>query len=156
MQSTGGLNFLRTGTVTLFATMLLPALVRAEIDFDPKSPLSWKEMLDCEQVIAAKYKGHKDDASDPGKLQRDEAAAKGRKKQTLTVEVVRVLKGPGKAGDTVVIALEHRYSVETGPTGFDYYFRGHEKVRADGAPKCCHANSASRALWKRSWRSRRT
>ena len=50
------------------------------MDFDPQPPMGWADMLGCEQVVVARYAGHQD--------------------KTLSLKVMRVLKGSGvKVGD---------------------------------------------------------
>ncbi len=96
---------------------ILPSVAHAAIRVDPKPPMRWSELIGCELVVVAKYEKH--DA------------------KTLSLRVVRVLKGKDvKPGGIVKTTLEHWYSVETGPTGFES-FRPKAKAKADGIPKLC-------------------
>jgi hypothetical protein len=88
---------------------------RAEIIVDPRPPMRWKELVGCELVVTARYKAHQG-----GKL---------------SLEVVRVLRGKGvRPGDVLTVALEHWYSVQTRPTGFE----ARPDRKPDGVPRLCY------------------
>ena len=106
--------------IPLFLLVLLVAgrpVAQAAIDIDRVPPMSWDELVGCELVVIARYHSHE-----------------GR---TLLLRVERVLKGEGvKAGDIISVALQHRYSMQTGPTGFESWM---EKKKPDGIPKLCYS-----------------
>ena len=81
--------------------------------------MNWDDMVGCELVVLARYESHGD-----GKL---------------LVRVERVLKGEGvKVGDVLSVALQHRYSIQTGSTGVEFW---RQKDRdPDGTPKLCYAS----------------
>src|SRR5438067_669669 len=109
--------FVRSLVLGAMVLVLAAPAAPAEIIVDPLKPFSWKEMLACEQVVVAKYKSHDKD-------------------RKLTLEVVRVLKGPPlKPGDTVTVALKHWYSVETGPVGYDKML---DRKAKNNVPKLCY------------------
>lgn len=106
----------RLAALGLLCLALPATTARAETIVDPQPPLRWAELLNCELVVAAKYKVHQ-----PGKV---------------ALEVVRVLHGKGvKAGDVLTVRLEHWYSVETGLVGFNV-FRSDRKP--DGVARLCY------------------
>jgi len=103
--------------ITVMALAGTSPSARAGIWADPKPAFTWQELLDCELVVEAKYHGHD--------------------KNTLSLEVVRTFKGVGvAAGDVLQVSLEHLYTVETGPTGWDRVID--KKKQPDGIPKLCY------------------
>ena len=90
--------------------------VFAAIIVDPHPPLRWEQMLDCELVLLGKYRSHEGNV--------------------LVLETVRVLKGTKlPPGTDVPINLEHWYSIETGPTGWE---RRSKDSKPDGIPRLCY------------------
>jgi hypothetical protein len=78
--------------------------------------MGWDELLGCEVVVAARYKSHS-----PGKI---------------ALEVVRVLRGKGvRPGDVLTVALQHWYSVEIGPVGYELLTVGGKK---NSTPRLCY------------------
>jgi hypothetical protein len=87
----------------------------AETIPDPLAAMHWDDLLASELVMVGKYRDHQ-----PGKL---------------SLEVVRVLRGKAsRPGDVLTVTLQHWYSVEIGPVGFER--RGDGK--ADGFPRLCY------------------
>lgn len=92
-----------------------PSRASAEIWFDPEPPLAWDAALACELVVLARYESHED--------------------KTVTLAVVEVLKGDADR-KTVVADLQHLYSVETGPVGWESFDKRGEK--GDKVPRICY------------------
>ncbi|KPK98343.1 MAG: hypothetical protein AMK75_07060 [Planctomycetes bacterium SM23_65] len=109
----------RHGVLAAVPLLLLALSSRAmaNIDYDPKPTMRWSELVGCELVVVAKYEAHDLNG--------------------LRLRVVRVLKGKDvKPDDVVKVALRHRYSIETGPTGLS---SRDPNAKRDGIPKLCYA-----------------
>ncbi|MCX5684000.1 MAG: hypothetical protein NT049_09980, partial [Planctomycetota bacterium] len=84
---------------------------------DPKPSMRPEEMARAELVVLAQYEKH-------------EGASLG-------LKVLEVLRGKlVKPGDVITVALEHWYSVETGPTGIELLMKSNPK--ADNVPTLCY------------------
>ena len=90
--------------VAMLLGLALPAA--AAMDLDPKAPMRWEDLIGCESIVVATYDKH--DATG------------------LYLRVVRTLKGPARTGEVLHVRLEHRYSLQTGPTGWER-FGGNDK-----------------------------
>lgn len=127
----------RVHVLALTAFLLLmqaPAPARGAIHIDPKEPFTWKDLLDCELVVVARYKSHK-----KSKLELKQSI----EKCTLELEVVRVLRGQScKAGDSITVALEHWYSIETERISYKGWdleeLNGSKEKKPDGFPQLCY------------------
>jgi hypothetical protein len=101
--------------LTAFIFLLSAPHAYCALDFDPKSPLRWHELMDCELVIVGHYHSHKE--------------------KTLSLKVLRVLKGKDvKSGDIIAVALTHRYSNETGAVGWEAMLG----KKVESYPKLCY------------------
>ncbi len=101
----------------LCAALLAPAGAKAQPAPDPKPPMSFQELLDCQLVVLGRYEGH------------DE--------QSLSLRVVNVLKGPGRSGGLLKVQLKHRYCIETGPVGPPLP-GGRQPGQDEGAANLCY------------------
>jgi len=93
-----------------------PRTAFGEFYLDPEPPMSWDGLLACELAVVAKYASHEG--------------------QELQLEIVEVLKGEARAGQTLKVNLEHLYTVETGRVGWDRLTN--QNAAADGIPKLCY------------------
>lgn len=108
----------------LFALLLAPVAQARQI-VDPKPPMTWQELNTCELIVVAHY-------------------AKHNGRNVLTLKVDRVLRGAAaKAGDDLTIALNHWYSIETGPVGHDIIPAQKFNKPPDGIPKLCYREQLS-------------
>ncbi len=93
-----------------------PSDAVAEIIDDPHPPLRWEQMIECELVVLGKYHSHE------GKR--------------LLLETIGVLKGPKlPPGAVIPVTLDHWYSIETGPTGWESL---EKDAKPNGIPKLCY------------------
>ena len=105
----------------LMASMCLGASTQSASAWDiedPKPPLTFQEMTDCDLVVVARYESHT-----TGEALREEPETAGspihEKKQTLSLRAIRVLRGTAvKPGDVFDVELRHWYTIETKPLGF--------------------------------------
>lgn len=107
----------RLAASALLAPLLIafPRPALGHMDVDPRMPMAWGEMLACRLVVVARYEGHEGTSA-------------------LGLRVVEVVRGERVAPDDVLsVALEHRYSLQTGPEGCAYWGR-----EDDGVPKLCY------------------
>jgi len=109
-RAVGWISRIALVTVVLGAS---PILTRGSYSLDPKPPMRWDDLAACQLVVVARYHSH----------------AEG----VLTLGVERVLKGEATAGELITAHLEHRYSIETAPTGV---VAGDKKP--DGIPRLCY------------------
>ncbi len=86
----------------------------AEIWIDPEPALSWQDTLACRLVVVAKYESHRD--------------------KELVLRVVEVLKGKADPAQPLTVKLEHLYSIETRPVGWEAF----RKAEDDGIPRLCY------------------
>ncbi|MCE9524685.1 MAG: hypothetical protein K8R36_01365 [Planctomycetales bacterium] len=96
----------------------------AEIWLDPEPPLTWDATLSCELVILARYESHQ--ASE------------------LKLKIVEVLKGTADTKQPLAVRLEHLYSLETGPVGWER-FSG-KPAKDDKTPKVCYKHKLTGGL----------
>ncbi len=110
-------DFARSAAIFLLAIIVASwsTHANAEIWIDPESPLTWDGALASELVVLARYESHQD--------------------KTVTLTVLEVLKG-APARKTLVVELQHLYTLETGPVGWEAF--GNEKKPGDGVPKLCY------------------
>lgn len=90
------------------------ASANAELWLDPEPPLTWEDTLACPLVVVAEYESHEDDQ--------------------LVLKVVEVLKGKHDPAQPLVVRLEHLYSIETRPVGWERL----PKKEDDGIPRLCY------------------
>jgi hypothetical protein len=102
------------GCILWLAAFPFPA--RCELWIDPEPPLSWKSMLICELVVVAKYESHEGN--------------------TLTLQVLDVLKGDLPAKQSLKVKLQHLYTIETAHVGWDRLIN--KDKPPDGIPKLCY------------------
>jgi hypothetical protein len=102
--------------MAVFFAWVAMSPARGALIVDSKTPMAWDDLVGCELVVVGKYASHKDDV--------------------MTIKVERVLKGPAKAGDLMNVKMEHWWSVETGPVGFEPVVPDQKK--ADGKTRICY------------------
>ena len=108
--------FRRLVMLIFWAAILSTGLAHAGIWLDPKPAMGWKDLVNCELVVLARYESHQGDK--------------------LKLKVQRVLKGPAKPGDVLTVNLEHLYSIETGELFAETWVR--PTTQPDGIPRLCY------------------
>jgi hypothetical protein len=98
----------------LFSLSSLAALTRADVWIDPEPALTWQDTLACPLVVAAKYESHQGNE--------------------LVLRVFDVLKGKADPAQLLSVKLEHLYSIETRPVGWESF----RKAEDDGIPRLCY------------------
>ena len=81
--------------------------------------MTWDDLLACKLVVVGRYDSHK--------------------AGNMSIKVERVLRSPAnevvKVGDVIEVSLEHWWTVETGPVGFNAM---EQDAKGDGKPRLCY------------------
>ena len=101
-------------TVVLPLWMACVTSASGELWLDPAPPLTWADTLACPLVVVAQYESHEDDL--------------------LVLNVMEVLRGKHDPAQPLVVRLEHLYSIETRPVGWE----ADPKKGDDGTPRLCY------------------
>ena len=101
-------------TVVLPLWMACITSASGELWLDPTPPLTWEDTLACPLVVVAQYESHEDDL--------------------LVLNVMEVLRGKHDPAQPLVVRLEHLYSIETRPVGWE----ADPKKGDDGTPRLCY------------------